>query len=186
MNNIVRRKLSSLVWLLVLPILVTQVAMASRADAVQAVAQGRVEQFASLGGSLRGQWHCAGHFSNGKEISSEESFASLLGGAWLQQVHDDQPPFGYHAYSNWGLDRQTGQLMVTVHDIAGGLRLFMSSDWTPTSVTLNATPIGTRDVTRERFEYRLQSADLFTIEYYIQTAGASWKLGDHLDCARKV
>ena len=39
----------------------------------------------------------------------------MLGGAWLQQIHDDHPPFPYHAISFWGVDGE-GHLLVTIHD----------------------------------------------------------------------
>jgi hypothetical protein len=154
--------------------------------AVQAPPTKGVAEFAELVQFFSGKWHCAGYFANGQPIMSDESFGSLLGGAWLQQIHDDEPPMGYHAYSNWGVDRKSGALVVTILDIAGGLRLFASENWTPKMIVLIATPLVGRTGVRERFIYDRKSATDFDVEYQVEAKSGDWKLGDQLSCERKI
>jgi hypothetical protein len=77
-----------------------------------------------------GSWHCDGKFaSNGKSISANLVFDSILEDKFLLFKHDDEPPFNYHSWSEWGWDKDSHQFLSTVQDITGGLRLFRSSGW---------------------------------------------------------
>lgn len=133
-----------------------------------------------------GRWQCSGHFANGKPISATESFGPILNGAWLLQVHDDDPPFAFHAYSLWGVDRQSGDLLVTIHDVAGGVRLFRSAAWRTASsaFVLEAVPIVGPLATGERFTYERKSAALFTFAYAIRRGSGDWTAVDHSECSK--
>jgi len=77
-----------------------------------------------------GRWHCDGKFtSSGKSISARLVFEPILGGKFLLFRHDDEPPFGYHAWSEWRWDASAGQFVSTVQDSGGGIRLFRSPGW---------------------------------------------------------
>jgi hypothetical protein len=90
----------------------------------------------------------------------------------------------YHAYSNWGLDRRSGALLVTIHDMAGGLRLYTSDDWTQSAIVLAATTLPGRTATADRFVYHRSSTNAFDFEYQVTTDSGAWKMVDHLDCQR--
>lgn len=111
-------------------------------------------QFRSLVDYYQGRWACDGHFANGKAISSEEMFESWSGGTWLHEVHDDHPPFSYHAHSVWGVDLQSHSLTLTIHDNFGGVRLFVSHDWSRPSITFEPQPILGHTGRPERFTLR--------------------------------
>jgi hypothetical protein len=164
----------------ILPMLL--VTMQPTVAAVQTSATKGVAEFTELVQFFSGKWHCAGHFANGKPIASDESFGALLGGAWLQQIHDDEPPMGYHAYSNWGVDRKSGALVVAILDSAGGLRLFGSKDWTPQTIVL----VSDQTAAPERFTYNRKSATAFDVQYEVETKTGDWKPGDQLNCERQV
>lgn len=40
--------------------------------------------------------------------------------------HDDEPPFNYHAWPEWGWDANTREFVSSSQDITGGTRLFRS------------------------------------------------------------
>lgn len=155
------------------------------ADA-QSLPSAQNRQFAELIAFFSGQWDCNGHFSNGTAISSTESFSALMSGAWLQQVHHDRPPHGYHAYSMWGIDKASQDLVVTIHDVAGGVRLFRSSDWRETSFRMESqTLLGIGD-SNERFTYVRKNPATFTFAYSIRKASGEWVTGDELECQRSA
>ena len=134
--------------------------------------------------SFKGEWQCAGQFSNWKTITSKESFDSLLGGAWLQQIHHDDPPYGYHAVSMWGVDRESGQLLVTIYDVTGGRRVFSSRDFAHPTTILSIVPRPEIWAVSERFIYERKSATTFSFEYQVPQASGAWKMVDHLECKR--
>lgn len=135
---------------------------------------------------FQGQWTCAGHFANGTAIFSNEAFEPLLGGVWLQEVHHDRPPFSYHAYSLWGVDSRTRELTLTIHDSSGGLRIFASSNWSQPSITFDVSPISVHAGKKERFVYLQHPPGSFSFEYQRETDSGGWKMGDHVDCKRKL
>ena len=80
--------------------------------------------------SFIGRWHCDGQFaSNAKPISVNLVFESILDGKFMLFRHDDEAPFNYHAWSEWGWDATTRQFVSTTQDSAGGIRLFASPGW---------------------------------------------------------
>jgi hypothetical protein len=141
-------------------------------------------EFAYLMTFFSGQWDCSGHFSNGTSISSTESSSSMMSGAWMQQVHDDRPPFSYHAYSYWGIDKPSQDLIVTILDVTGGIRLFRSSDWHESSFSMDSQPVIGHGDTNERFSYEKKSPGVFTFAYSIRKGAGEWVIGDQLECKR--
>jgi hypothetical protein len=131
-----------------------------------------------------GRWQCSGHFTSGKAISAAESFDPILSGAWLLQIHDDDPPFGYHAWSLWGVEHTSGDLLVTIHDVTGAVRIFRSSAWHAPSFVLEAVPLLGPSATGERFTYERKSAALFAFEYATRRASGEWATVDRSDCRK--
>jgi hypothetical protein len=144
------------------------------------------KEFAELITFFVGNWACSGHFSNGAGISSTEAFNSLMNGTWLQQVHDDRPPYGYHAYSMWGIDKESRDLVVTIHDVSGGIRLFKSSNWRESSFNIDSQPLLGHGDTNERFTYERKSSGVFTFAYSIRKGSGDWVIGDQLECRRSA
>jgi hypothetical protein len=141
-------------------------------------------QFRSLVEYYQGHWACEGHFANGKAISSEETFEPWLGGSWLHESHDDHPPYSYHAHSVWGVDVQSHELTLTIHDNFGGVRLFVSHDWSGASIRFEPQPILGHSGRAERFTFVRQPPAAFSFEYEVSTADGKWALGDHVDCKK--
>jgi hypothetical protein len=141
-------------------------------------------KFRSLVNYFQGHWACDGHFANGKTISSEEMFESWSGGTWLHEVHDDHPPFSYHAHSVWGVDLQSHSLTLTIHDNFGGVRLFASHDWSGPSITFEPQPILGHTGRPERFIFDTRPPAAFSFEYEVSGVDGKWSLGDHVDCRK--
>lgn len=160
----------------------TTVLAATPADSASDPAR---DGFGELTAFFDGQWRCSGHFTNGKAISALESFEPVLNGKWLLQIHDDDPPFQYHAYSFWGVDSRSGDLLITIHDVTGSVRLFRGSAWRSPSFVLDVAPLPGNPPTSERFTYRRKSAGLFSFAYATRTGSGEWKEVDRSDC-RKV
>jgi hypothetical protein len=98
----------------------------------QAGSRGSTAPFASF----VGRWHCDGKFArNGKPISANLVFESILGRRFILFRHDDELPFNYHAWSEWGWDANTRQFISTIQDISGGVRLFRSPGWVEGTLT---------------------------------------------------
>jgi len=77
-----------------------------------------------------GSWHCDGKFtSSGKSISANLVFEPILDGKFLLFKHDDEPPFNYHAWSEWSWDVNTREFVSSLQDITSGTRLFHSPGW---------------------------------------------------------
>ncbi len=77
-----------------------------------------------------GAWHCNGKFiRSGKSISARLVFEPILDGKFLLFKHDDEPPFSYHAWSEWGWDADSSQFVSTTQDATGHIRLFYSPGW---------------------------------------------------------
>lgn len=140
--------------------------------------------FGELAAFFSGRWQCSGHFTNGKAISARESFNPVLDGKWLLQIHDDDPPFQYHAYSFWGVDSRSGDLLITIHDVTGSVRLFRSSTWRSPSFVLDAAPMLGNPPSRERFTYQRESAGLFSFAYAIRRDSGDWQEVDRSECRR--
>jgi len=57
-----------------------------------------------------GKWHCDGKFTSGKAISASLSFEPILNRTFVLFKHDDEPPFAYHAWAEWGRDVAAHQI----------------------------------------------------------------------------
>jgi hypothetical protein len=128
-----------------------------------------------------GTWQCAGQFSNGRPIHSRETFSIEMGGHWLRMQHADTPPDRYAADEWWGYDRATRQFVVTVFDNSGGVRHYVSSGWTSTTLSLrNTASSGYID----RFVFRRSGDAQYRISYAHLDNRGTWQPGDELTCRR--
>ena len=143
-------------------------------------------QFRALVDSYQGRWKCDGHFANGKAISSEETFEPWAGGQWLHETHDDRPPFSYHAHSVWGVDVKSHLMTLTIHDNFGGLRLFVSHDWSSPTIRFEPQPILGHTERPERFTFARLSPATFSIDYEVSGDDGKWSLGDHVVCRKNA
>jgi hypothetical protein len=166
--------------------LLAAVALAAPAAGGEPAADAAGAAFRALGAYYQGHWDCQGHFANGKPISSEEHFEPWLDGAWLHEIHDDHPPYPYHAHSVWGLAKPGGALTLAIYDNFGGARTFASDDWQGASITFDASPAGGAAGRRERFVYLRQPPAAFSLEYQVSADGGPWRMGDHVDCSRRT
>jgi hypothetical protein len=128
-----------------------------------------------------GTWQCAGQFSNGRPIHSREIFSAEMDGHWLRMRHADAPPDRYAADEWWGYDHATRQFVVTVFDNTGGVRHYVSSGWTGTTLSLrNTATSGYID----RFEFQRSSDTQYQVSYAHLDGRVAWQPGDELACRR--
>jgi hypothetical protein len=137
----------------------------------------------ALGARLAGSWKCAGHFANGKAISSAEVFTSLMGGRWIGEDHTDDPPFNYVAHALFGFSDERARLTLTIFDNFGGMRLFTGESGQEGVYSFESQALDRPLAHHERFLYRF-SAKGYTVEYRVEDASHAWKMGDVLDCTR--
>lgn len=137
-----------------------------------------LDQLASY---LTGHWQCDGHFANGKSISSVETFKPILDGKWLLEIHQDNPPHRYSAYSIWGPDAEHGKFSVVIHDNSGGLRNFYATNINSVTTRLESADAGS---IREAFMFIRQAPDKLRITYERGVDGKALQLGDTLLCTR--
>ena len=128
-----------------------------------------------------GKWHCEGKFSNGTAISASVSFEPILNGNFLLFRHDDEPPFGYHAWSEWGWDAATRQFISTIQDLTGGLRLFRSPGWT--EQTLTWTGGNLPDSADQKFVFGRMETSKFRVSYSYKK-NDTWVPVDASVCSR--
>jgi hypothetical protein len=129
-----------------------------------------------------GTWSCQGAFANGKKIASTIRFSTDLGGAVLVKHHDDSPQTGsYHALETWSYDAGKHQLVATVADNFGGVRIF---DATPSSEQILQWDLQASDQARQQFVYTRIDAGHFRLDWNIERPGKDLILGDSLTCSR--
>jgi len=129
-----------------------------------------------------GSWHCDGKFTgSGKPISANLKFESILGGKFLLFKHDDEPPFNYHAWSEWGWDTKAGQFVATTQDSAGGVRLFRSPGWISQSLIWTGGSLP--DSLDQRFVFERLDSNAFRVSYSYNKDG-SWVAVDSSSCNR--
>ena len=131
--------------------------------------------------SFAGKWHCEGKFSNGTTISASVSFEPILNGNFLLFRHDDEPPFGYHAWSEWGWDATARQFISTIQDLTGGIRLFRSPGWT--EQTLTWTGGNLPDSADQKFVFERRENSKFRVSYSYKK-NDSWVAVDSSVCSR--
>ena len=128
-----------------------------------------------------GAWQCTGQFSNGRLIHSRETFSTEMDGHWLRMRHADTLPDRYAADEWWGYDRATRQFTVTVFDNGGGVRHYVSSGWSGTTLSLrNTATSGYID----RFMFQRGSDAQYRVSYAHLDGSRAWQPGDELTCRR--
>ena len=132
-----------------------------------------------------GQWSCDGKFTrSGKSISADLSFESTLDNKWMLFRHEDRPPYSYHALSEWGWDEKGQQYVSIVEDSTGGVRLFYSRGFSGSRLVWDGKALGNSADPAERFEFRKDGANAFTVGYSYEQNG-QWQDVDSSSCLRK-
>lgn len=115
--------------------------------------------------SFVGRWHCDRKFaSNAKPIAANLVFESILDGKFMLFRHDDEPPFSYHAWSEWGWDASTRQFISTTQDSTGGIRLFVSPGWVGQILTWSGGSLP--DSMDQRFVFERLGDRKFRVSYF--------------------
>jgi hypothetical protein len=129
-----------------------------------------------------GRWHCDGKFaSNARPISANLVFESILDGKFMLFRHDDEAPFSYHAWSEWGWNENTRQFVSTTQDGTGGIRLFVSPGWVGQTLTWSGgNPPNSSD---QRFVFERLGERSFRVSYF-HKKDASWFVVDSSSCFR--
>jgi hypothetical protein len=129
-----------------------------------------------------GRWHCDGKFvSNAKPISTNLVFESILDGKFMLFRHDDEDPFNYHAWSEWGWDENTRQFVSATQDSTGGIRLFVSRGWVGKILTWSGGNFP--DSSDQRFVFEPLDGRSFRVSYF-RKKGDSWQSVDSSSCSR--
>lgn len=132
--------------------------------------------------SFVGRWHCDGKFaSNAKAISANLAFESILDGRFILFRHDDEPPFNYHAWSEWGWDATTRQFVSTIQDSSGGVRIFVSPGWEGQTLTWSGGSLP--DSSDQRFVFERLGDNNFRVSYF-HKKDASWLAVDSSSCSK--
>lgn len=132
--------------------------------------------------SFIGRWHCDGQFaSNAKKISANLVFESILDGKFMLFRHDDEAPFNYHAWSEWGWDTKARQFVSTTQDSAGGIRLFVSPGWDGQTLTWSGGSLP--NSSDERFVFERLGDLSFRVSYF-HKKDASWLAVDSSSCSK--
>src|SRR5580698_6683361 len=101
-----------------------------------------------------GDWTAAGEFSNGKKISARIHFQFDKDVDGILYRHTDDPPNQYRSLSIWKIDSKSDQLIASIHDPFGRVRVFVSKDWKDRKLTLESVNVfADAKFTRERFRY---------------------------------
>jgi hypothetical protein len=129
-----------------------------------------------------GSWHCEGKFTeSGKVITANLLFEPILNGKFLLFRHDDEPPFHYHAWSEWGWDSNANQFVSTIQDATGGIRVFRSSGWTDRTIRWSGGTLP--DTSDQQFVFERLDNDSFRVSYSYRK-NDSWKSVDSSLCNR--
>lgn len=128
-----------------------------------------------------GKWNCEGKFSNGTAISASVSFEPILNGNFLLFKHDDEPPFGYHAWAEWGWEATAKEFVSTIQDLTGGTRLFRSPGWKDQTLVWTGGKLP--DSADQKFVFERIEAGKFRVSYSYKKNG-SWAAVDSSVCSR--
>lgn len=126
-----------------------------------------------------GDWSGSGSFANGRAIRSHITFTAELDNKWLLYRHVDIDPALFKAIGLWGVEKGTGKLIMQVVDNFGGIRRFESLGWIDGQVLFVRSQSDASDVF-ERFLFKCESKDSFTVKYETSREGTRWRLGDSL------
>ena len=128
-----------------------------------------------------GDWAGQGEFSNGSKISAHLSFRADKDIDGLLYRHLDDPPNQYRALSIWKIDLKSDQLVASIHDAFGPVRVFVSKEWKDRKLTLESVnSFGDSKFSKQRFLYEPLSEDSFKMTYQVDAGTAGWKTGDFL------
>lgn len=130
-----------------------------------------------------GHWACEGKFASGKSISANLNFETSLDDHWILFRHDDNPPFSYHALSEWGWDQKSQQFVSLIQDSAGGARVFYSSGWKDGKFLWEGGSLSANFTHSERFEFTKIDVDTFLVSYSYLKSG-NWMAVDTSRCTR--
>jgi len=130
-----------------------------------------------------GHWNCEGKFASGKSISANASFEATLDDHWILFRHDDNPPFNYHALSEWGWSDKSQQFVSLIQDSGGGARAFYSSGWTGAKLRWEGGAFNPDQAHSERFEFSKLDNDAFQVAYSYFKDG-KWISVDASKCTR--
>jgi hypothetical protein len=128
-----------------------------------------------------GKWHCEGKFANGTAISASVSFEPILSGNFLLFKHDDEPPFGYHAWAEWGWEAASKEFVSTIQDLTGGIRLFRSPGWKDQALVWTGGNLP--DSTDQKFVFERMDTAKFRVSYSYKKNGL-WVAVDSSVCSR--
>ena len=132
-----------------------------------------------------GDWECSGKFdSSGKTIEAHLHFKSDLNGAWLLFRHNDKPPFNYHSLAEWGWNASRKELVMTVQDSAGGIRLFRSNGWNSTQLQWDGNAMDATSVPGQRFNFERLDDRHFKVSYFTLKNG-DWSRVDSSTCTKQ-
>jgi len=133
---------------------------------------------------FEGRWHCDGKFTkSGKAISANLGFEPILDNKFLLFRHDDEPPFNYHAWSQWGWDGNLRAFVSTIQDSTGGVRLFRSGGWVGQTVEWSGGSLP--DSSDQRYVFERLDALSFRVSYSYKK-GNSWMTVDSSVCGRRT
>jgi hypothetical protein len=131
-----------------------------------------------------GDWECSGKFdANGKSIGAHQRFSVDLDGGWITFHHDDNPPFNYHALSEWGWDKAQKKFVMTAQDSTGGVRVFYSPGWESNQLLWEGGALGTTSPAGERFSFERVDDRHFKVSYFFLKNG-TWTRVDASTCAK--
>jgi hypothetical protein len=116
-------------------------------------------------------------------IEAHLSFKYDLEGKWILFRHDDKPPFGYHALSEWGWDSARNEFVMFVEDSSGGIRKFHAPAFKANQIVWTGDALGTSGTENQRFVFEIIDANHFQVSYSLLKDG-SWKLVDSSNCSR--
>jgi len=132
-----------------------------------------------------GEWSGAGEFASGKKIEADVSFTPDLDRHWMAYRHTDRPPNRYKALGVWGIDKDSGRLLMLVNDNFGGARLFMSDGWLNGKIVFQKATLVTPVTNQERFTFERKAKDSFRMTYEVSADGKTWRLGDYLNFIKR-
>ena len=128
-----------------------------------------------------GDWAGSGQFSNGTRISARINFQYDKDVDGILYRHTDDPPHQYRSLSVWKIDSKTEQLIASIHDPFGRVRVFVSKEWKDRKLTFESVNLfGEEKFTRERFLYEPLTETSFKMTYQVNDGSAGWRVGDWL------
>jgi len=98
--------------------------------------------------------------------------------------HDDKPPFGYHALSEWGWDASKKKFVMIALDITGGARLFYSDGWDASRLQWDGDTMEGASDPKQRFSFDRLDERHFTVSYFTKK-NEGWSRMDSSTCSKQ-